>query len=279
MKLSQSIPLIETEFNIGAIFACFFCSNCLLFITRGFCFFFCLSYMLRQLYRFMLRLRIHWQKRIAEADVWASLHILKVLYYANSFYQSSLSEMSKVHSFLLWFALLMSLFKHAEGTKCSFSRKLKIYTVFLDYLLFKAAPVESGMRNKEGPLTHLSFCSLIDVTSARRHLTWSSTSPSTSQHTQHLTSPARCAIKSSPALPASNLTSCCMKRRRSVKPACHTWSHCLVCRDYWLHLCRPSLFLPLNLAEFNLLRVRRWVCSAEPAILALRGAPQGTGRH
>lgn len=156
----------------------------------------------------------------------SQLHILEVLYYANSFYQSSLSvnfpEMSKVHSFL-WFALLMSLFKHVEGTtKCSFCRKLKIYTVFFYYSLCKAAPVESGMRSKEGLLTHLSFCSLIDVTSARRHLTWSSTSPSTSQLTQPLTLPAQCAIKSSPASPASNLTSCCTKRRRSVKPTCHT---------------------------------------------------------
>lgn len=65
-------------------------------------------------------------------------------------------------------------------------------------------------------------CSLTDVTSARRRSTLSSTSPSTSPHTQPPTSPARCAIKSSPALPASNLTSCCTKRRRSVnQPAVH----------------------------------------------------------
>lgn len=59
-------------------------------------------------------------------------------------------------------------------------------------------------------------CSLIDVTIAHRHLMWSSTSHSTSPHTRPLTSPALFAIKSSPASPASNLISCCMRRRRWV---------------------------------------------------------------
>lgn len=62
----------------------------------------------------------------------------------------------------------------------------------------------------------LSLCSLIGVTCARRRLTWSSTSLSTSPHTPPLTSPALCAIRGSPASPASNLISCCMRRRRWV---------------------------------------------------------------
>lgn len=58
--------------------------------------------------------------------------------------------------------------------------------------------------------------SLTDATAARRRLTWSSTSRSTSPRTQRPTSPARSAIKGSPASPASSLTSCYTRRRRSV---------------------------------------------------------------
>lgn len=58
--------------------------------------------------------------------------------------------------------------------------------------------------------------SLTDVTTARRRSTWSLTSRSTNPRTQHPTSPARSAIKGSPASPASSRISCCTRRRRSV---------------------------------------------------------------
>lgn len=65
-------------------------------------------------------------------------------------------------------------------------------------------------------LYFLSVCSLTDVTSARRHSMWSSTSLSTSPHTPPRTSPVQHAIKSSHASPVSNLTSCCTRGKRSV---------------------------------------------------------------
>lgn len=56
---------------------------------------------------------------------------------------------------------------------------------------------------------------------------WSSTSLFTSPHTGHLTSPAQFAIKGFPASPASNLISCCTRRRRLASQLIeHEKYHC-----------------------------------------------------
>lgn len=47
--------------------------------------------------------------------------------------------------------------------------------------------------------------------------------------------------------------------------------------DHCLHFLPSPHRLPLYLTESNLLRVRRRVCPAEPAVSAPGGAPQGTG--
>lgn len=88
----------------------------------------------------------------------------------------------------------------------------------------------------------LSLCSLIGVTCARRRLMWSSTSLSTSPHTPPQTSPAPCAIRSSPASPVSNLTSCCTRRRR--------WAAAWMIKHFLCVCIKKTLFFPVLCGPF-----------------------------
>lgn len=142
-----------------------------------------------------------------------------------------------------WFVYLHCLHRTSPGVRLSSykdsiaekdvqSSKLILFRIYLGYL--------SSL---------LSLCSHIDVTSVHRHLTWSSTSPSTSPHTPPLTSPAPFAIRSSPALPVSNLISCCTRRRRLVTSSI---GHHTIIKQF-LSLCMRKTF---NSAFFLLILLR-----------------------